>query len=570
MATASSESQQSRVIVNARVRLLDDAEQSAEALAYRDGKVCAVGRREDVLREAGPAATVWDAGGASVLPGFIDPHQHPSIASLYAGSVQLTPPYVNDIPSLQRALAESRAQLAPGAWVVASGWDEGALREHRVPTRAELDAAVPDRPLFALDYSSHRALANSHALALAAIDRHTPQPAGGSISIGRRGLPDGLLIERAMSRVETLARASLRVRDRQGFLERLARHYRALVAVGITRVADAAVPGDLFALYREAAALGLVSIPTVLMPVSAAGYLEAPWDALEGPVTGTSDGPLQVGPLKLALDGATSCAMCLSVWQLVAASMSSLAGALRERSIEPLRLGLSTKPRWGRKVRAGLALRTPGEARELVQAAVERGFALATHAVGNDALADGVAAYAAARSALDRAGTPRFEHVVYAERELCRRVAGVGAAAVVQPYFLSLPAFASAPRIPGLPAKPLRWLLDAGVLVAGSSDFPATGFDPLDGVRAAVRRRVPGGRPCAPDQALSLDEALALYTRNAARALGAYHECGSLEVGKRADLVVLDGPLTREEDLDRVRVRATIVGGEALHGEPGG
>jgi predicted amidohydrolase YtcJ len=216
-----------RVIVNARVRVLDDAGAHAEALAFRDGVLCTVGGREDVLQTAGPAATVWDAGGASVLPGFIDPHQHPSIASLYAGSVQLTPPRVTDVASLQRALAEASAQTAADAWVVASVWDEAALREHRVPTRAELDAAVPDQPLFALDYSCHPALANSRALTLAGIDRHTPQPAGGAISLGRGGLPDGLLIERGMSRLEAMARASLRVRDREGFFARLAQHYRS-------------------------------------------------------------------------------------------------------------------------------------------------------------------------------------------------------------------------------------------------------------------------------------------------------------------------------------------------------
>jgi predicted amidohydrolase YtcJ len=549
----------SQILFNAVVRTFDDRGSVVEALAWRDGRIIAAGPLAEVARTAGPGAETWDAAGATVLPGFIDAHQHPSIAALYAGGVRLAPPRVRAIADGQRALAEASATLAPGEWLVATHWDEALLLERRPPTLEELDDAVPERPLFALHYTCHRGLANSRALELARIDAATPEPAGGVISRGRRGVPDGLLIERGMSRVETLARKSLRTRDLEGFLARLGQHYRELVAAGITRVADAAVPGDLAVLYREAQARGLITIPTVLLPVATGGYLEPPWEALEGPVTGTRDGLLSVGPLKLVLDGAPGCAMCLSFWQLAGSSISMLALSARRGSLDPLRLGMSQKPRFGRKVRTGIELVPPAEVRQLVQSAAARGFALATHAEGNDAIGTALSAYEAC-GALDRAGPPRLEHVIFADRELVRRIAGSGAAVVAQPYFLSLPAFALAPAIPGLGTKPLRWLRDAGALVAGSSDFPVTGFDPFDGMRAALRRER------EPEQALTLDEAIALYTRNAARALGASGECGSLEAGKRADLVVLESKLASAADLDTARVRATIVGGKLVFG----
>src|SRR5437868_2071216 len=116
----------------------------------------------------------------------------------------------------------------------------------------------------AMHYSCHRALANSAALTAAGIDKHTPDPSGGVISRGRSGVPDGLLVERGMSRVESLARANLVARDAEGFLARLARHHRALAAAGITRVVDATVPADLAALYREASRRGLLTVPTVM------------------------------------------------------------------------------------------------------------------------------------------------------------------------------------------------------------------------------------------------------------------------------------------------------------------
>ncbi len=149
-------------------------------------------------------------------------------------------------------------------------------------------------------------------------------------------------------------------------------------------------------------------------------------------------------------------------------------------------------------------------------------------------------------------------------------MAGTGAAAVVQPGFLSLPDFGSAPTVPFLRTKPLRWLLTAGVTVAGSSDFPVTGFDPLDGIRAAIRRRVATGDVREPDQCIELDEALALYTRNAAKVAGRPDDCGTLERGKRADLVLLTGRLRSASDLGAVRVRATVVGGTLAYGRIAG
>jgi predicted amidohydrolase YtcJ len=177
-----------------------------------------------------------------------------------------------------------------------------------------------------------------------------------------------------------------------------------------------------------------------------------------------------------------------------------------------------------------------------VRRACQVGFAVASHAEGNVAIDTALFAYERAGASLHRAGIPRLEHFIFAGAEHVARIAGVGAAVVAQPHFLSLPAFRAAPTIPSLRTKPLRWLLDAGVTVAGSSDYPVTGFDPLDGIRSAVSRHVPGLGVREPDQRIDLEEALVLYTRSAARVSGCADTCGTLEVGKRADVVVLSGP----------------------------
>jgi len=450
-------------------------------------------------------------------------------------------------------------------------WDEALLDERRPPTRAELDEAVPDRPLFALHYTAHRALANGRALELAGIDRHTADPSGGAIQRGPRDVPTGLLIERGMSRVEALARQSLMAVDREGFFERLAEHYRELLAVGITCVGDTAVPVDMLALYREAAERGLVTVPTLAFPVSATGYLEEPWDALEASPTGTEEGPLAIGPVKLVLDGAPGCSMCLRLGQSLRVLARTAALSVRTRSLDPVRTSLSIEPRLARdgRVRSGIAIYRPEEAARVVRSATERGFAVATHAIGNQAIEVALSAYEDAGAGLHRAGTARIEHGTFASRELVSRMRDSGAAVVVQPYLVSLPAYQAAASIPDLPFSPVRWMLDAGIPVAGSSDYPVAGFDPLDGIRAAVSRRTADGRVHEPEQRVALDEAIRMYTRTAAEACGRAGRTGSLEVGKRADVVILNGPLRGHPDLETARVQTTVVGG-VVHALAGG
>jgi len=477
--------------------------------------------------------------------------------------VRLAAPAVKSIQDLQQRLSETARSQPPGTWIVGIEWDELTFAERRAPTRAELDAAVPDHPLFAMHYSCHRAAANSRALELAGIGKHTPDPFGGVIERDANGHPSGLLVERGMSRVEALARAALVARDVDGFLDRLGVHYQALVRAGITRLADAAVPGDLRALYREAQARGLVTLPTVLMPVSVAGYLEPPLDVFDWPLTGEREGNLVVGPVKLILDGAPACALCMTYWQTAVSSLRAFANALRLRSLDPIRASLSVRPTFGRDVRTGIHVLSPEETDRTVRAATERGFGVACHAEGNEAIGRALTAYEAYSARLHGGGRARLEHVLFAGQELAARIGRAGAAAVMQPHFLSIPTVQSSPELPGLPLIPLRTLLDAGVTVAGSSDFPVTGFDPLDGIRSAVSRRCGGGVREAAER-VSLDEAFGMYTREAARVLGCLDQCGTLEKGKRADVVFLDRPIRSEGDLEHATVARTVVEGRTV------
>lgn len=528
-------------VVLGRIRSMASGSPRAEALAFADGRITALGSREEICA-AFTGAEVIDLGEATILPGFVDAHHHVSISALYDGAVRLVAPEVVDIPSLQRTLRQAAQRSAADRWLVGTHLDESLLSERRPPTRQELDAAVPDRPLFILHHTCHRALANSKALEAAGIGRHTADPSGGMISRASGGMPDGLLIERAMAPVEELARADrLRV-DAAGTLDRMAAHYRAMLAAGITRVCDTAVPPDLLELYRALADRGDVLLPTHACPVSIKGWLPEPIDVLDGPLTGERVGQnLVIGPVKLVFDGAPGCSMCLSWAQTAAAAARAVGIALRRRSFDSIRTMFSLAPRYGLEVRSGIAIYEHEDGGRVVQRAVERGFGVASHAIGNAAIDVAIGAYASAGARLHAGGIPRFEHAMFAERGQARRMADLGIAAVVQPAMLEMHMTASAPRIPGLPMFPLRRLLDAGVVVVGSSDYPVHSFDPLAAIRAATRRQNAGGETVDVEECISLDEALAAYTRSAAEVLGVGHETGTLAVGKRADMVVVDG-----------------------------
>jgi predicted amidohydrolase YtcJ len=258
--------------------------------------------------------------------------------------------------------------------------------------------------------------------------------------------------------------------------------------------------------------------------------------------------------------------MCLSWWQLAGSAIGAWAMALRQRSFDVVRSTMSTEPRFGSKVRTGILTYEPKEAREVVAAATGQGIRVATHAVGNEGVDMVLDAYEASRSSLDRGGVPRIEHATFIDDRQIARIADLGIAVVTQPVFLGLPAFGSAPPIPGISCMPLRRLLDRGVLVVSSSDHPVAGYDPLDGMRRAVSRRTVSGHRHEPDECVSLPEALAMVTRAAARAAG-LSDVGSLEVGQRANAVLLSGPLETEADLEAAHVRATWLDGERVYGE---
>jgi hypothetical protein len=532
------------ILHNAAVHTMDDRGTIAAAVGFAGGYVTAVGSLADV-RAATPGAEERDLRGAPVYPGFIDAHHHLCFAATYANFPEVrTPPY-RTIPDIAGVIRRVADQTPEGQWIVFVGYNEGNLVEHRRPTRFELDQAAPRHPVLLIHFTYHEGVLNSLGLERAGLAGLPQNPPGGAIGRTRRGEPDGRVYERCFGQAEAVARTALLARDREGWFAGANAYQDRVLAAGITHVCDAAVPPSMETLYREWQARGELRLGITMMPL-VENMFAVPRARLAGTATGWRDRRLSVGALKLFTDGGTSCALCLSLRDAIVQFGILLANLLRHRSLVPWRLARQQPAQYrSGKLHVGLLYYEADELAHLIGEACARDFSVGIHAAGNAAVAQALGALARAhRGALP----PRIDHFFFAEHASIRRAVEQGVHVVVQPRQL----YESADLLlqAGLPARlrfqPLRQMVDAGVVLAGSSDAPVNTFSVLAAIETAVRRRAASGKVLDADQAVTAGDVLRMYTRGAAAVLGMDGEIGQLRTGARADAVVLS------EDIERI------------------
>lgn len=508
------------VFTGGPILTMDATRPRAGALVVDGDRISAVGDAELAARH--PDATRVDLRGRALLPGFIDAHTHLCIAALHPRWADLTG--VSDGDELRTRLRAHAAAEPSVEWVRGVGWSD--LANGFVPTRADLDALGLDRPVIVVHYSYHECVVSSAGLDALGIGRSTADPDGGLIERSSDGEPTGLLVERAFSAAH--ARSMRAYRDADRWADHIVDAARALLADGVTCVHDAACPPSAEREYARLARDHRLPVSVVTMPHDEA--LLSPLDAarLDGPPTGEGDEWLRVGPVKLFADGG-----------VLPAIHGTFGG-------QPIAMGV---------VFDGLA----AQARRVV----ERGFRVAVHAIGNGGLATTLDAFEdAARAVPDGDHRFRVEHATLADAAQIRRMAAVGAVAVVQPGFVHHMGGA----VDGFELDDATWmpfgdLARAGVRLAGSSDSPCAFAEPLLTSARGVTRRTSRDTVIRPDQSVPYEEWLRAYTSGAAYAGGQEHERGRLAPGLRADLVVLDGPLDADDPL---RVAETWVAGQRV------
>jgi predicted amidohydrolase YtcJ len=437
-----------------------------------------------------------------------------------------------------RAVPGAAQHLEPDAWLIArydpTGWDRPDD-----PTRDDLDRTVPDRPVLLAHVSGHAITANSMALALAGLGR-AAEDVPGRMAIERDGAGEPTGILRGPDAWDRIAAAMPAPTPAEGRAA-LARAAIRLAADGVTSVADADVGSTAgvaaeLAAWGEAIATGGMPLAVALMP------------GLVRIAAAVSAGVPSPTDIAAALPEAVRARVRLSHVKLKAD------GALTTHTAW-LRAPYDDAPH------AGGPVHEPAALAERVRRAIEGGWAVATHAIGDAAVAAVLDAYAAAPAP---PYPHRLEHAMLLDADLVARLAASGAAAVVQPEFLAWAGATYRARLGEERAArllPFEALLRAGIPMPFSSDRPVVRGAPLDGVRAALRH----------DPALSIAEAFHAWTAAGAAVLGD-DDAGRLEVGRRSDLVILSrDPASVPRAAwargdDGIAVVATIVGGRLVAG----
>ena len=536
------------VIINANIHSLDPALPRARAIAAKDGRIAAIGSNDVVLAYAGrelPQTAVSDLGGKTVLPGFIDAHTHFIAGGFSLQSVNLRG--ASGPAEFVGRIAERLRQAKPGEWVTGGGWDQETWPDAPLPRKQWIDDDSANNPVFVSRSDLHIGLANSAALRAAGIDAATPDPCGGEIFRDpASGEPTGILKDAAIRLVEAVMPKPSEA-DRGSAL-RLALAKAA--AEGVTSVHDVTDWGNpdwsewaLFQQFRAQSELTcriFARLPLI------------DWDRrridIPAFLTGDAADPwLRFGGLKGFTDGSLG---------------GHTAYFFDPYNDAPDNCGLLLPDMF-----------PAGAMEQRIREADQAGIPVSIHAIGdkaNSILLDIFESVAGHNGPRDR--RLRIEHAQHLRQSDIERMGRLGVIASVQPAHL-IDDGGWAERSIGVGrcqlTYPFRSLIEAGVRLAGGSDWPVAELSPLLAIHAAVNRETadgqfPGG--WNPQQKLSVDQAIAAFTSGAAYAEFAEAEKGSLTPGKFADLVVLsDDPFQVDPaTLKQIQVLQTIAGGQLV------
>ncbi|MDF1595240.1 MAG: amidohydrolase [Acidimicrobiia bacterium] len=534
-----------RVFHSGMVYTADAAGTRTQAVAVGHGRIMAVGSDNEVLT-AYPSAELMDLGGRTMVPGFIDAHNHYLATGEGLAAIDARFPGVASPDDLVAAVAAAADDRAAGQWLSGFGFDHA--KYDRWPTRWDLDRATTEHPVAIRHVSGHYLLVNSVALAAAGVNDSTPDPKGGAFVRDEVGHLTGLCLDAAMGIVEPVAvdigshgpnfHVQASMDDLVAAVDRAGRAY---VAAGLTTVCDAQVTRREMAAYRRARALGSWWVRVACMPLSnqLAEYGAA------GLASGFGDDMLWLGPMKFYMDG-------------------SLIGGT----------AVFTEPYGEHGEFEGIFYWQPEEMRSMITEAHRQGWQVGVHTQGDRAIEATLDAIEAAMESDPRPDPRhRIEHCGLPTAEQVARMARLGVVAINQPNYLHDQGDEFLARL-GERAhrlQPLRAELEAGVTIALSSDADVTTFRPLETITNAVMRTTMGGRAIGADQALTVEEAIRAHTIDAAYSIFAEDRLGSIEPGKQADLVVIDGdpfsaPPNEIRDLE---VWMTVIDGKTVF-DPGG
>lgn len=538
------------VLRNGKIVTVDDRQPQAQAIAVRDNRILAVGSNAEIEKYVGRATQVVDLQGRLAIPGFIEGHGH--FTGIGAAKMNLDLMKVKNWDEIVAMVGEAAKKAKPGEWILGRGWHQekwDRVPQPNVegfPTHESLDKVSPNNPVLLTHASGHAGFANGKALELAGITGRTPNPPGGEILKDARGNPTGLLRETAQGLVRrALAEAQSKLTPEERLA--VARKEVELAAQeclskGVTSFQDAGSSFATVDLLRAMVDEGKLGIRLWVMLRENVEQLEA--NLAKYRMVNYGDSRLTVRAIKRSIDGALG---PRGAW------------LLEPYSDLPSSTGLNTTP--------------VDEIKKVAQLAMQHGFQLCVHAIGDRANRETLNIFEEAfKNNPDKKDVRwRVEHAQHLHPADISRFGRLGVIASMQGIHCTSDAPYVIARLGARRAEEGAYvwqkLMKTGALVMNGTDAPVEDVSPIACFYASVSRKLKDGSVFYPDQRMTREEALRSYTINAA--YGAFEENikGSLTPGKLADIVVLSKDIMTipEDEIPTAEVLYTIVGGKVAY-----
>lgn len=514
-----------------------------EALAVRDGRIVAIGDRAAVQSWQGPSTTVVDLDGRTLLPGFIESHLHILTGALARVQLEVSPFTTASFDEAMQKIKAAVAAAAPGAWVFAWGYDPSLIAGPPQITIQDLDPISPNNPVFVLNLSEHIAYVNSKALAAAHITRDTQDlPGGGRYLRDASGNPNGVIQEAPAIRSIFSAFPPMPAAQIPGIVHGFT---SAAAAAGCTTIADAGV-GLLHGVQEAALFRQLASAPDATVRVRGFpfGPLFAEWQKVPGFAPGVGDDRFRLVKIKFVSDGSTQ----------------GYTAGLREPYLNTTSTGFLDY--------------AADELKAELQAVIAQGWPVSVHCNGDAAIEQVLGIFEALQATAPPGNLRhRIEHFTVNEESQVERANQLGLTpsfTIGHVHYWGR-AFRDSILGPERAARldPTASWMRRGRPFSLHCDSITTPLAPLSYVQTAVTRRMrDGGEVLGPDQCVPIDEAIKAVTSYPAWQLNMDDIAGSLEVGKYADLTILDkNPRAVDPDtIGSIKVTETWLAGARTHG----